>query len=102
MHLVELLLPIRDNKGVTLANTEFVHVRDTLADRFGGVTSFSRSPAEGIWKTRNDEVKRDEILILEVMVEHLDLPWWKEFRKTLELRFHQQVIVIRAATVELL
>jgi hypothetical protein len=102
MHLVEILLPLRDDKGVTFPNTEFAHVRDTLADRFGGVTSFARSPADGIWKTGNDEVKRDEIVVLEVMVERLERGWWREFRRDLELRFHQQVIVIRAATIELL
>ena len=49
MHLVQILLPVYDNEGNELPQVEFRRVRSELSHRFGGLTAFTRAPAEGIW-----------------------------------------------------
>jgi hypothetical protein len=77
-------------------------VRDELVERFGGLTAFTRSPAEGLWKTDADEPNRDAIVVFEVMCDELDPLWWAEYRRELEKRFRQEQLVIRTQTVEVL
>jgi hypothetical protein len=77
-------------------------VRDELAEHFGGVTAFNRSPAEGLWKTSEGERNRDEIVIFEVMADWIDRSWWRAYRAELERRFGQDVILIRAREVDVL
>jgi len=36
------------------------------------------------------------------MIETLDEKWWREFRESLENRFEQQSIVVRAHEIDLL
>jgi hypothetical protein len=61
---------------------------------FGRLTAYSRAP-EGFWDSGNT-VKRDDILVVEVMVDSLDRTWWKDYRRELENLFHQDQIVFRA------
>ncbi|MET0398000.1 MAG: hypothetical protein ABW277_14460 [Longimicrobiaceae bacterium] len=68
MHLVQILLPVRDNEGRAFGRDAFARVRGELTDRFGGVTAHLRSPAEGAWRDPGGEVDRDDVVILEVMV----------------------------------
>ncbi|WP_181706527.1 hypothetical protein [Chthonobacter rhizosphaerae] len=98
MHLVEILLPTADNEGNPFPRSHFTALRQELVDRFGGVTVFARSPAEGFWDG-GDSVDRDEIVIFEVMCEDLDEAWWRERRRNLERLFRQDAIVIRAQSV---
>ena len=57
-----------------------------LTKRFGGVTSFTRSPAEGRW-TGKGSATAEEVVVIEVMVERLDAVWWTDYRKGLEKKF---------------
>ena len=77
-------------------------VRDELVEHFGGVTAFTRSPAEGLWKAGDGDAERDDIVIFEVMADWLDRGWWRNYRTELERRFRQDEIVVRAREVELL
>jgi NDP-sugar pyrophosphorylase family protein len=43
------LLPVRDNAGATFPPSLLHDIRQQLAAQFGGVTAFTRAPAEGIW-----------------------------------------------------
>ncbi len=99
MFLVEILLPLYDNEGRRFGAGEFDRVRDELAARFGGVTAFSRSPAEGVW-AEGGEVSRDQIVIFEVMTDALDRAWWAAYRAELERRFRQEKLVVRATECE--
>ena len=99
MFLVEILLPLRDNEGEPFGQALFAQVREELVERFGGVTAFTRSPAEGVWEEGGGR-SRDEIVVLDVMAETLDRDWWHDYRKTLERRFRQDEVVIRASEVE--
>jgi len=97
--LVEILLPLDDNDGRPFGHEAFARVREELVARFGGLTAFTRSPAEGVWDEGAGR-SRDEIVIFEVMAEELDRPWWRDYREALERRFRQQEIVVRARAVE--
>ena len=99
MFLVEILLPLYDNEGRRFDAGEFDRVRDELAERFGGVTAFRRSPAEGVWREGGEE-SRDRIVIFEVMADSLEREWWREYREELERVFRQEKIVVRASEFE--
>ena len=64
MHLVQILLPVFDNKGIHQPRSEFKRVSDELTDRFGGLTAFTRAPAEGQWKDDSAGTTHDEIVVL--------------------------------------
>ena len=101
MHIIEILLPLYDNESVRFGAEPFARVREELVDHFGGLTAFTRSPAEGLWE-EGGERARDEIVIFEVMADWLDRGWWRTYRAELEARFRQDEIVVRAREVELL
>ena len=100
MFLVQLLLPLYENSGRRVPHERFTEVRDELTDRFGGVTAFLRSPALGSWKQDDGEIDRDEVVMCEVMVDPLERAWWADYRKTLERRFGQHELVVRALPAE--
>jgi hypothetical protein len=101
MHLVELLLPLNDNEGRPFGPEKYTAVREHLIERFGGVTAFTRSPAQGTTTDRGKTV-HDEIVVFEVMTETLDASWWGRYRRQLEREFLQDEIVVRASAVTLL
>jgi hypothetical protein len=100
VYLVQLLLPLYDNSGRRVPHERFAQVRDELTERYGGVTAYLRSPAQGTWKVDSGAVDRDEVVMCEVMVEDLDRAWWSSYRLTLEKRFDQQEMVVRASPFE--
>ncbi len=100
LHLVRLILPLYDNEGRAFPRADFDRVRDELTERFGGITAFVRSPAQGTWKERDGEVDRDEVVMCEVVVESLERGWWASYRTTLEKRFGQRELMLRALPVE--
>lgn len=100
MHLVQLLLPLADNDGQAFPRSAYDRVRYELAERHGGVTAYLRSPAEGLWKEDAGRVSRDDVVIYEVMTEALDHGWWAAYRRTLEARFRQEEVVVRASAIE--
>jgi hypothetical protein len=101
-HLIQILLPTRDNDGAVFPVADFERVARELTERFGGVTAFTRSPADGRWKQGEADAQHDEIVVIEVMGEGLDRVFWRDYREELARRFRQDVIVIRAQETELL
>jgi hypothetical protein len=99
LHLVEILLPLYDNEGRRFGAGEYDRVSEELAARFGGVTAFRRSPAEGVWREGGEE-SRDRVVIFEVMTGGVERAWWREYREDLERRFRQEKIVVRATEFE--
>jgi hypothetical protein len=99
MHLVQIILPLRSNAGEKLPRALFDDTQQELARRFGGVTAFTRSPAEGLWETQR-ALKEDDVVLYEVMADALDRDWWEVYRARLEARFGQKEIVVRAHEME--
>ena len=95
-HLVQLLLPIANNEGRSFPKAILEKVKDTLVEKFGGVTAFERAPARGVWAPSSTEKQHDELVTIEVMVDEVDERWWAEFRQALERDLSQQEIVVRA------
>jgi len=61
-HLVQLLLPLFDNDGRPIDGARFREVRDELTARFGGLTAYTRAPADGIWMAEQ-AATRDQIVV---------------------------------------
>jgi hypothetical protein len=97
-HLVRLLLPLRDNHGVAHDPALFGKVASALTRRFGGITAYTRSPAEGLWQNEGD-THRDDVVAVEVMVDELDESWWSDFRSHLETVFRQRELLVVAQEV---
>jgi hypothetical protein len=101
MFIVQILLPLYDNAGTSFPDSLASAIRAELVTKFGGVTAFTRTPAEGVWAYHGMKI-RDEIVLVEVMTEVLDRPWWRDFRRRLESYLRQDSIVIRAQQSETL
>ena len=100
-HLIQILLPIHSRDGTPLPNEMFARVRIELTERFGGVTAYSRSPATGLWKRDDDDaIERDQVIMVEVVVDVFDRDWWIAYREQLERRFGQEEVHARALAME--
>ena len=97
-YLVQLLLPLRDNHGVAHDPALFKEVASSLTERFGGITAYTRSPAEGLWQSDGD-THHDDVVAVEVMVDDLDERWWGAFRRHLEIVFRQRQLLVLAQQV---
>jgi hypothetical protein len=102
MKLIQIFLPLYDNQKQPYPKALFDKVREDLAQRFGGVTAYVRSPAVGVWENDAGTVCRDDVILFEVMVDHPDRGWWTGMRRRLEGQFSQESILMRATDVEIL
>jgi hypothetical protein len=96
MYLLQILLPASEHghrypaPGILPG---ILQVKQDLTARFGGVTIYTRGPAEGQWKRRGREIT-DRVIVIEVISRKPDVRWWKAYRKSLESRFNQERVVI--------
>jgi hypothetical protein len=102
MHLIQILLPLYDNDGEPFPQDELLRIRDDLSERFGGITTYMRSPARGLWKETRETTVHDDIVIYEVMTPELDRDWWKRYREQLTVHFRQALLIVRVSEVQLL
>jgi hypothetical protein len=102
VHLVQILLPLRDDKGRGFPKQHYDKVATVLTNRFGGVTAYTRTPAEGRWKEGGRPVSEDDVVVFEVMVERIEAGWWRTYRGSLERRFRQKNIIVRAQDIRIL
>ena len=49
MVLIEILLPLNDKSAMPFLTSLFRGLQQQLAEKFGGVTTYMRSPAHGLW-----------------------------------------------------
>jgi len=47
-------------------------------------------------------VKRDDLVIFEVMIRRVDRKWWMDYRHRLEKRFKQKTLLVRVQDVKVL
>ena len=97
MYLIQIQLPVPSGAGDTRA---FSTTREELAQKFGGVTAYSRSPAQGTWISPQGDEERDSMLMVEVFSDSFDRAWWHTYQTQLATRFHQKEIHIRALPAE--
>jgi len=100
--LVQLLLPLADKEGRVFPDHILEGVKQRLVERFGGVTAYTRSPAEGVWAPRPNKCEKDDVVIVEVMAPELDEAWWSGFQRELERALGQDEIVVRAFPIRTL
>jgi len=100
--VVELFLPLETPDGSPVASSFFEQVKSELTERFGGVTSYLQSPAEGAWKPTGEQVVHDRVAIFEVMVKDVDTVWWRDYRHKLENELDQEQILARLYQVTVL
>jgi hypothetical protein len=100
MYLVQLLLPLTGDAGAN--DTIHAELREELTSRFGGVTAYSRSPAQGAWKPDDGGEVHDDVVLLEVVTEQLQAEWWRELRHRLERALNQDEILVRAIAIQML
>ena len=96
MELFQIVLPLFDNAGAKLQRSLFTETVAELTEKFGGATAFTRNPAEGFWENPGGNVTHDEVIIVEVLVRDAEAEWWADYKRTLEARFKQETILIRA------
>jgi hypothetical protein len=104
-HLIQLLLPLQMNDGRPISMETYRRIREELLSKFGGVTSYSRAPAQGLWSedgSSNGAAVQDDILMLEVMVEFIDYAWWSAYREGLRHDLGQETLVVRATSMQML
>jgi hypothetical protein len=99
MHLIEILLPVADNRGQAFDQKKFDDLREVLTRKFGGLTTFARSPAQGYWRPDSQSTHIDDVVVFEVMVDNVEDQWWADLRKELERTFEQTEIVIRSHAI---
>ena len=102
MYLIQIFLPLYNNTGKRFPKKNYIQVRRTLLERFGGLTVYSRAPASGLWEKKAGETIHDEMIIFEVMTKKRSTSWWRTYRDTLEKRFEQDQVIVRAQTIQLL
>lgn len=102
MNTVQILLPVYSAAGNPFPKEYFKQLRTELTEKFGGITTYTRSPATGFWKEDETTMVKDDIIIFEVMTEDLEKPWWTAYREKLEVLFKQDEIIIRAWHIETL
>ena len=98
--LVQLILPLYNNEGRPFDHATISHVRRELTERFGGLTAYTRAPAEGTWADPQGRTHRDDVIIIEVMTGALDRTWWNDYSRELAVRFDQEEVVVRAMEFE--
>ena len=100
MHLIEIFLPLYDNSKRPFDDSLYDEVNDWLKEKFGGVTFYRKTPAEGLWKASDGKTNFDELVVAEVIVDELDKEWWQKFKNRLQKTFRQDEIMIRAIRFE--
>src|ERR1700737_3306709 len=101
MHLVEILLPLNDNSGRPFGAEKYAAIRQHLTERFGGLTAFTRSPAQGT-TTGGGKTGHNDIVVFEVMTETRKVSGWGNSRRQLEREFRQDAVVAPSTAETLL
>jgi len=102
--LIQLRLPTTVPKGTASqdASVALAETRRELSETFDGLTAYLRSPAKGIWTAPDGHTEQDDVVMVEVVTDYFDRAWWQDYATVLTKRFSQEVMHVRALTVELL
>jgi hypothetical protein len=101
MVLIQTLLPATPGLDAD-ADRRVRETRQELVNAFGGITAYLQTPAQGVWTSPDGDRERDAVVLVEIVTEHFDRAWWRAYTATLASRFQQDVIHVRAMTVDVL
>ena len=99
-YLVQILLPAYDNEGAPFGGAAFGRVRPELTGESGGVTAYTRAPADGTSEEPSGATRREGVVIIEVLCDALDRQWWEGCAASLAARFRQRELVVGALSFE--
>jgi hypothetical protein len=102
MQLIEIFLPVYQDDNTRFASELYAQTRAELVEKFGGLTTHSRAPLKGLWQAPAGDTVRDDLIIYEIITEHLDEAWWQQYRRALQQRFAQTSLMIRAQEITLI
>lgn len=97
--LIQLLVPLYDGEGKRYPARYYSQLQRKLTDKFGGLTIYSRNPAEGFWKEGKSQTVKEEMLVYEVMAVEADPDFWQKLKFTLVEQFDQEEIVITCCKI---
>ncbi len=102
MQLFQIFLPVYNTQKQIFPSHFYTSLATNLTEKFGGLTSYSRSTAEGLWKEENNNTVKDDIIIYEIMVESVEVEWWRNLKKRLIIQFEQEEIIVRYYPINLI
>lgn len=102
MELIQLFLPLRRRDGAPVDREAFDRTRAELVEQFGGLTAYSRAPADGLWNKDEGAPVKDTLVVYEVLCEPFDKAWWQDYRAMLERRFDQEQVLAFVQHVDVL
>lgn len=97
--MIQLYLPLYDPEGKAFPASAYEGIKKELTEKFGGLTMYTRSPAEGLWKENTQKTIKDDILIYEVIARELDQDFWPAYKNKLKKKFNQEELLIRCASI---
>ncbi|KAA5532310.1 inorganic diphosphatase [Taibaiella lutea] len=97
--LIQILLPLNNDKGDAFPEQYYKKIKKTLVRKFGGVTTYTQTPATGLWKKEKGKVINDKMIVYEVMASKLDRSFWEQYKKKLQDWFKQEKLVIRQTEI---
>jgi hypothetical protein len=100
VYLIQILLPLQNESGEEFSRRLYNDLARDLTTRFGGLTAYTQSPADGYWEEGPGRAVREPVIIYEVMTDELERPWWGALRERLEIQFSQAELVVRAQEVQ--
>ena len=76
----------------------YARERETLVERFGGITAHMQAPAKGLWRD-GSATHKDDLVIFEVMLRKVDR---SHYRHLLQKRFRQKELLVQVQEVKVI
>lgn len=69
--MVQLFIPYFDARQ-TVPNQPYNCLKEQLTGKFGGISMWEEAPVTGLWKSEEQSVQKDRLLIFEVLATTMD------------------------------
>lgn len=99
LRMIQIYLPLYDPDGKAFPQRYYEKIKEELNEKFGGLTMYTRSPAEGLWKEDQQKTVKDDLLILEVIASELEQDFWRQYKHNLKKIFKQEELLINCASI---
>jgi inorganic pyrophosphatase len=97
--LIHFPLPLYKQDGKKFPSNYYTTLHQKLVKKFGGLTVYSRSPAEGFWQADDKKVIKEDMLVHEVMASEVDELFWQKLKSSLMKKFEQQDVIITCSRI---